>query len=693
VTGRIFADVNKRSQIRSVNNASSGYNIFISRVQHARDPRQPRSPSMKINIFTASAAAPTLSGEPKKPEAAQDGSLSSTIIKLFDELLAALSKQSSQEEAAEQAQAQQPSLEFAAMPQPSAGAADAQPAADAPGEAAADPQAERQETIATLGRHEGAFKSKPSAEDRQKMIDDPKTPPDLKRALEHVARDPELRDKIDSAKNGKVDGHISSKDINKLQEDPEQRAYAKKRSQSYEQNYIPSDVQNEKDAKPRPITNNDAKRELFRYSDDLPKHISMEELRKVADGSSKQGKAPPQLQAAAQYYVNHPDEYARDIGDPNGSTSRGDMLNGFSRSIHLNADEHKTLETIGANRDTFFADESLSRDKLQDIAKDPKSKPECKKAAEKLLADPMLYSMLDNGKHGSKSSATYKVDDQKIGGKDFDVFNDNKSKEVAKAPKATTAAGKVDAKAVRDMAEGLYNQPDAKHGKGGFLRDVGSFITKAVSVVAKIGSAVLGGLAALKIPGISQFAGLGSVAAAGVGGAMDVAHTAIEGGNVKNAGKMAGLEVAAAGVGALVAPGAGQGIKAGAQAGAKAGVEAGAKAGATAGAKAGAEAGAEAGAKAGAQAGVKGGASEAAEGSAAAGAKQAGSPWGDKAFAAGSDVTNSDVAKKAATKAAGSAATQTAGAVYGHEMGDHSASVAARSGGESLAEPDQAPGA
>jgi hypothetical protein len=51
------------------------------------------------------------------------------------------------------------------------------------------------------------------------------------------------------------------------------------------------------------------------------------------------------------------------------------------------------------------------------------------------------------------------------------------------------------------------------------------------------------------------------------------------------------------------------------------------------------------------------------------------------------------VAKKAATKAAGSAATQTAGAVYGHEMGDHSASVAARSGGESLAEPDQAPGA
>jgi type III secretion translocon protein HrpF len=664
---------------------------------------------MKINLFAASAAAPTLSGEPKKPESAQDGSLSSTIIKLFDELLAALLKQPLQEEGAEQAQAQQPSLEFAAMPQPSAGGADGQSTAEAPnqgaagaaGEGAVDPQAERQETIATLGRHEGAFKSKPSAEDRQKMIDDPKTPPDLKRALEHVARDPELRDKIDSAKNGKVDGHISSKDINKLQEDPEQRAYAKKRSKSYEQNYIPSDVQNEKDAKPRPITNNDAKRELFRYSDDLPKHISMEELQKVADGSSKQGKAPPQLQAAAQYYVNHPDEYARDIGDPNGSTSRGDMLNGFSRSINLNADEHKTLETIGANRDTFFADESLSRDKLQDIAKDPKSKPECKKAAEKLLADPMLYSMLDNGKHGSKSSATYKVDDQKIGGKDFDVFNDNKSKEVAKAPKATTAADKVDAKAVRDMAEGLYNQPDAKHGKGGFLRDVGSFITKAVSVVAKIGSAVLGGLAALKIPGISQFAGLGSVAAAGVGGAMDVANTAIKGGNVKNAGKMAGLEVAAAGVGALVAPGAGQGIKAGAQAGAKAGVEAGAKAGATAGAKAGAEASAEAGAKAAAQAGVKAGAqtggkagaSEAAEGSAAAGAKQAGSPWGDKAFAAGSDVTNSDVAKKAATKAAGSAATQTAGAVYGHEMGDHSASVAARSGGESLAEPGQAPGA
>jgi hypothetical protein len=121
--------------------------------------------------------------------------------------------------------------------------------------------------------------------------------------------------------------------------------------------------------------------------------------------------------------------------------------------------------------------------------------------------------------------------------------------------------------------------------------------------------------------------------------------------------------MAVAGAGA-VAPGAGQAIKGAAQAGAKAGAGS-----------------------------AKAGASEAAEGSAAAGGKQAGSSWGNKAFAEGSDVTQSDVAKKVAKKTAESAVTQTAGAAYGSRMGGHSATVAWRTDGESLAQPDQAPGA
>jgi type III secretion translocon protein HrpF len=561
--------------------------------------------------------------------------------------------------------------------QPQAPSAAAQGAGPAPGGAGgAQGQPSREETIATLGRHEDVFKGKPSIEDLQKKASDPNTPPDLKRALDHVLSDPALRDQLDSAKNGKVDGHISNKDINKLQEAPEQKEYALKRSESFTHNYIPSNNR-DPNAKGREITDEDAKRELYRYADNLPKKMNRAELQKIADGSAAQGKAPPQLQAAAKHYLDNPDKYERDIGPKDGNVSRDEMLDKFASSTPLTKEENETLDSLNKNKDKFFDKGNLSRDRLQDIAKDPKSSAEEKKTAQSLLDNPMLYSMLDNGKKGHGGNAIYKADDQKIGKGDLEAFMAKKSNEVAPSPRASAGSAKggaseaPDASAQRDMAEGIANQPDIKKGKGGGLQDFGAGLMKGLSKFYEITSKIAEALSVLPIPGFQQLMAGASVTAKAASGGFKVAETAIEGGDVKGAAKKAAIDTAVQGASAMagaVVPGGGKAVKAGVEGAEQIG-------------KQGAKEGVEQAAKQGAKEGTE----QAAKKSVADGAEQGGkTSWKNQPFMGADNVTKGDAAK-AGLKGAGDGISSVAlGETQSQVMGDHSMGATVRSEGENL---------
>src|SRR5262249_57213439 len=136
-----------------------------------------------------------------------------------------------------------------------------------------------------LQRHAGDFKDAKGIDDMKKMIDDPKTPPDLKQALQTVVNDPGLMSKLDSAANGQHDGLFNTGDIAKLAEDPQIKQANEAKASEYAQNYIPSDDQG-KSPQGRPITETDAQTELYKYADVLPRDMSLDELKKIADGST-----------------------------------------------------------------------------------------------------------------------------------------------------------------------------------------------------------------------------------------------------------------------------------------------------------------------------------------------------------------------------------------------------------------------
>ena len=473
-----------------------------------------------------------------------------------------------------------------------------------------DPQKEqtRMETINILGRHEDKFKKAVDGKGLDKLLNDEdqpadkKTPPDLKRAIQNLKSDPQMMDALDKAKNGKKDGKISAADINKLQGNSANRQYAEAKAESYEETYIPSDSK-DPNAKARPITNNDAQRELFRYSDYLPKHVSREGLQKIVDGTAAQGKAPPQLVAAAKFYVDHPAAWEKDMGKGADESIRKDgMCNRFAKSVELTADEDKTLDVLDKNRDTFFGKGALTDSKLKKIAADPAAKAEVRDAATALLdkKDSLLYTMLDNGKHGNGGNAINAADDRKIGAGDLDALMKHRNKTIAPAettaPSAAEKAGSSGpaarvadpsaAQAAQDMSDGQQDQPDAKKKKGGQLRDIATFFLKAYSFVMNVASSVLSVLA--KVPGLGLLAAPAALAASALSGAAKVGVAALEGKDTKNAAMMMGIGVAGTAAGLLV-PGGGklvaESAKVAAKEGAKEGVEVGAKEGAKAGAK------------------------------------------------------------------------------------------------------------
>ncbi|MCC4605998.1 serine kinase, partial [Xanthomonas campestris pv. parthenii] len=416
------------------------------------------------------------------------------------------------------------------------------------------------EIVTTLDRHKDKL---PLAwTDLDAKINDPATPPDLKKALTELQKDPRLFFAIGSQGDGKCGGKIKSGDLSKFSAGHSQVAeYANKQAKGYTQNYVASDSPEK--TQPTVMTESDAMREFYRYSDYLPKDLNQEAFKQLVEGDSDIQKCPPQVIAAAQYFREHPDQWKALAGD-SGSMSTPDFLQKSASQMHLTASELKTLDTINGHQDAFFGDgKEVTRDKLDSIAKDDKADPAVRDAAKQLLADPLLFGLLNNSITGYKKPHSFfggghVVDSGKISKEDFQQFYEHMTaanKTVEKSP-THAATSPEQQKAFADMVMGKADQPDIKKKK----KDIGT-LGKGLHEFLKWDSKILDwasvGLSALNgIPVIGEFADAAAVALEGEAQAAQVLDTALQGGDMGLAWKLAGINMAGAVVGAVGGPGA-----------------------------------------------------------------------------------------------------------------------------------------
>lgn len=468
---------------------------------------------------------------------------------------------------------------------------------------------EEMATISVLQRHRGEFPIK--LDQLQAKIDDPNTPPDMKVALEQVRDDPSLTIALDATNQGggtsNLDGCLSDRDLDRLGESPAMQHFNEVQAHDFTLNYTPSDDPSAKGV--RVMTANDAFREFYLYSDNLPGDLDRKRLKDIVDGQAEGRKAPPQVLAAAQYFREHPAAWDRLTADNNGKpdahggTSRSHMLDNIAKLVYLNSGEKETLNTLDKNRGVFFSS-TMTRDTLKTLVNSPDTKPDIKKAAQKLLDDPLLFGMLDNGQSGHSSNLIKTADDGKISPADLDACMAHlttKDKKQPPLPPIHQVSTRAEKNASAAMQAGQVDHPDIKQEKGGglihFLRAVISPVLKIAAGIEHAVSIALSVLA--KIPIIGEIAAPLSIAAEAMAGGMNVLNAAIKGEDIKKAAMMAGVGIAGALVG-LVVVGSGAALAKGLSAGIeKIAVNATAK---------GAEKAAERGATGGATASVKNGA-------------------------------------------------------------------------------------
>jgi type III secretion translocon protein HrpF len=343
----------------------------------------------------------------------------------------------------------------------------------------------------------------------------------------------------------------------KLVQRPEVIAYRRMQAESFKHNYLPSDG----GEKPRDITRNDAIRELYKYSDYLPKKTSLETLKRIVDGTVSVKDRPAQLIAAAQYMVDHPDVWTKLTGKAGDERiKRAGLGDALSRNIQFSKSQLDAVATLEKNPGDFFDGRLFDREKLHKMIANPGSKPENVAAAKELLQDPVLFGMLDNTEYGHKSSGWRKSDDGLVGRNDLRQFLERVNRTPAPDPaeRAGPPGAFVDPDAVQAMRKGQENQPAIKTQKGGGLKKGLLFGMKVFSTFEKISSEVWGVIAALKIPLLSQVAAAASVGTRAIAGGVDVGRTAIDGGNVKSAAAKASQGVAETVISVATVPGAGK---------------------------------------------------------------------------------------------------------------------------------------
>ncbi|WP_353026600.1 HrpF/NolX family T3SS translocon protein [Mesorhizobium sp. M1399] len=391
---------------------------------------------------------------------------------------------------------------------------------------------------------------------------DPSTPPDLKAAIEGLQQDPELFYAIGSQGDGHCGGKITAKDLSGFSRHHSQvAAFQDRQAQSYAQNYIPSDSTG--NPQPSVMTLSGALRELYRYSENLPKNLSLADFKQIVEGDAKTGKCPPQVIAAAQYFVDHPDEWKQLYGGATDKVHKEDFLQVASSSMSLTRTELNTIETIKCNQDAFFGRGDLTRDKLASMAEDKSLDPKVQQAASQLLSDPLLFSLLNNSITGYKThngffdfGGGHTVDSGDVSKKDFADFYDSMSSanRTVQQPKTHVPKTAAEQDAAADMMMGRADQPDTKSPK----KNGGAFI-HIVSDVLKVHSQVLDWAATAVgllsfIPALGQVADLASMALASQAQAENLVRTAITGGNLKHALAEAGISIAAQAVSLVAGP-------------------------------------------------------------------------------------------------------------------------------------------
>lgn len=412
--------------------------------------------------------------------------------------------------------------------------------------------------VAVLDRHKDQCPLQLDSLDDK--INDPSTPPDLKAALQGLQQDPGLAFAIGSQGDGRCGGKIKAKDLESFSANhPQVAQYNERMAQAYADNYVPSDGSG--NGEPQVMTESDALRELYKYSENLPKTLSQDVFKQIVDGDAKTGKTPPQVIAAAQYFREHRDAWDKLAGGNEMATA--DFEQAASSSISMTRDEMNTLEAVNAHQDAFFGGGDLTRDRLSSMTEDAKLDSKTRAAAKQLLSDPVLFGILNNSITGYKThhgffsfGGGHTVDSGNISQNDFHHFFDtmsaaNKDVQKPRTHKATTDA---DSRAVVDMTMGIADQPEIKTPKHN-----GGFLQHALNEALKIGSTVLDwaatAMSALSfIPGIGEIADAASLALESESQAMKVLHTAISGGNIKQALLEAGLGIAAQAVGDISGP-------------------------------------------------------------------------------------------------------------------------------------------
>lgn len=399
----------------------------------------------------------------------------------------------------------------------------------------------------------------------QDKANDPSTPADLKAALQALANDPALFLAIGSQGDGKCGGKIKAGDVSSfIDNHPQAVEYNRKKAEGYVKDYIPSDAK--PGDKPSAMTQNDALRELYRYSDYLPKKLDMDALQHIVDGDSNAKKTPPQVIAAAQYFLQNRNEWAslNKLGDnPDKKVGKADFLQRAASSVHLTKEDLKTVSTINDNLDVFFKDgQKITRDRLAAMSEDESLSSGVRDAAKQLLQDPLLYGLINNANSGYKTKNGFfsfggpTVDSGVIGKKDFEKFmssmtDANKTVQERKTHAAHSEASK---SAVSDMGMGMEDQPDIKAVKksGGALKKVMDKVLTIYAKVMDIASQVVGALGV--IPGLGEIADALSIGMAAGASAAKVLSTLLDGGNLKKALAEAGINLASAALGAIAGP-------------------------------------------------------------------------------------------------------------------------------------------
>ncbi|WP_197326120.1 HrpF/NolX family T3SS translocon protein [Ralstonia solanacearum] len=412
--------------------------------------------------------------------------------------------------------------------------------------------------VAVLDRHKDQCPLEWSG--LQDKINDPSTPPDLKQALQGLAQDPQLFYAIGSQGDGKCGGKIKAKDLDAFSGNhPQVAAFNEQQAKGYEQNYIPSDGSG--NGLPAVMTQSDALRELYKYSDDLPKHLGQEDFQQIVDGTAKTGKCPPQVIAAAQYFLDHKDAWNKLTGG--GEVGKADFLQAASSAMSLTQPELDTLKTINANQNAFFGNGDLTRDKLASMADNKQLDPKVRQAAKQLLGDPVLFGLLNNAITGYKthhgffsSGGGHTVDSGNIAGRDFRQFYGNLSQanRTVQTPRTHAPKTAEEQAAVADMMMGVADQPEIKSPKHN-----GGFLVHALDDVLKVGAKALDwasmavGMLSF-VPGLGELADAASTALEAESQACNILHAAVSGGDVKKALEEAGLSLGSAAIGNIGGP-------------------------------------------------------------------------------------------------------------------------------------------